>query len=40
MTQTLKIASIQANPVVGDIPGNLETPQGHYARAKAIDGGE
>ena len=35
MTQTLKIASIQANPVVGDIPGNLEKAQQHYTRAKA-----
>ena len=35
MTQTLKIASIQINPVVGDIPGNLEKAQIHYAKAKA-----
>ena len=35
MTQTLKIASIQTNPVVGDIPGNLEKAQTHYAKAKA-----
>ncbi len=35
MTQTLNIASIQANPVVGDIAGNLEKAQQHYARAKA-----
>jgi len=34
MTQSLKIASIQANPVVGDIPGNLEKAQTHYAKAK------
>jgi len=35
MTQSLKIASIQANPVVGDIPGNLEKAQKYYAKAKA-----
>ena len=35
MTQSLKIASIQTNPVVGDIPGNLEKAQTHYAKAKA-----
>jgi len=35
MTTRLKIASIQANPVVGDIPGNLEKAENHYAKAKA-----
>ena len=35
MTQTLKIASIQTNPVVGDIAGNLEKAQIQYAKAKA-----
>jgi len=35
MTQSLKIASIQTNPVVGDIPGNLEKARENYAKAKA-----
>ena len=35
MTQRLKIASIQANPIVGDIPGNLEKAKTHYQRAKS-----
>ncbi len=39
MTQRLKIASIQANPIVGDIPGNLEKAKTHYRRA-AADGAD
>ena len=35
MTTRLKIASIQINPVVGDIPGNLEKAEIYYAKAKA-----
>jgi NAD+ synthase len=35
MTTTLKIASVQANPVVGDIPGNLQLAREYYTRAKA-----